>query len=182
MLYAVVLFAMFPVLRHRLQVRTLFRWPSSFGYHIGLLRRAPLCPLPLWSFIAQADTERTSLTFVSSMGSIGRRTITLPGIPYDPSICVIAACHRPPIAIGCMDLRGGSKLGSIRRPSGPRLGTKVQKVRDSLVSRAWDGHAHLFRDSELKGSWDVAVPRVNRRRRGKSVAMMDHLHQQQPGR
>lgn len=38
-----------------------------------------------------------------------------------------------------------------------------------------------FRDSELKGSWDVAVPRVNRRRRGKSVAMMNnlHLHQQQ---
>ena len=61
------------------------------------------------------------------MGSIGR-PIILPGIPNDPSICVIAASHRPPIATGCMDLRRGPKLGPLRRPRCPRLGTTVQKV------------------------------------------------------
>ena len=119
---------------------------------------------------------------VSSMGSIGR-AITIPGVPYDPSICVIAGSHRPPIAIGGMDLRRGSKLGPIRRPSRPRVGTKVQKVRASFIFRAQEGLADVssFHNSELKGSWDVAVPRVNRRRRGKSVAMMNRLHQQQRG-
>jgi hypothetical protein len=116
---------------------------------------------------------------VSSMGPIGR-AITIPGVPYDLSICVIAGSHRPPIAIGGMDLRRGSKLGLIRRPSRPRVGTKVQKVRAPFI-REGLADVSSFHNSELKGSWDVAVPRVNRRRRGKSVAMMNRLHQQQRG-
>ena len=65
---------------------------------------------------------------VSSIG----RAITLPGIPYDPSICDILASDRPPIAIGYMDLRSSSKLGPVRRPSRPGMGTTVQKVSDSF--------------------------------------------------
>lgn len=38
-----------------------------------------------------------------------------------------------------MDLHSGSKLGSIRRPSCTRLGTKVQKVRDSIIIREVNG-------------------------------------------
>jgi len=66
---------------------------------------------------------------VSSIG----RVIALPGIPYDPSICDIFASHRPPIAIGRVDLRRGSKLGPIRRPGRPRMGTEVQKVGSVIV-------------------------------------------------
>ena len=69
MLYAVVLFAMFPVLRHRLQVRPLFKSPISFGYHkrgkhhIDPLYRANCGPLRLWTFVhGGRDKERTSLT------------------------------------------------------------------------------------------------------------------------
>ena len=106
--------------------------------------------------------------------SIGR-VIALPGVPYDPSICDINRSHRLPIAIRSMDLCSGPKLCFIRRAGCARLGTKVQKVRNLIVIRGVNGRAdHVgdFGDSELKGSWDVAVPRVNRRRRGKSVAMM----------
>ena len=142
MLYAVVLFAMFPVLRHRLQVRSWSRHPFSFGYHkrgkhhIEPIVLSSLCSFRPWmSIYGGVDIERTSLTLVSSMGSIGR-TITLPGILYDPSICVIASSRRPIIAIRRMDLRGGSELGPIRRTSRPRMGTEVQKVRNSVITRA----------------------------------------------
>ena len=102
--------------------------------------------------------------------SIGR-FITLPGIPYDPSICNLALSHSPAIPIGRMDLRRGAKLGPVRRPGRARMGPTAQKVR---FGRRLDRCADmwLLHGSELKGSWDVAVPRVNRRRRGRSVGMM----------
>lgn len=62
---------------------------------------------------------------VSSIG----RVISLPGIPYGPSIRDINPFHRPLIAICGMDLRRDSKLGLVRRPSCTGLGTKVQKVK-----------------------------------------------------
>lgn len=106
----------------------------------------------------------------------------LPGVPYDSSICDISLSHSPIISIRCMDLRRGSKLGPVRRPGRARMGTEVQKVmfgpcrrRRRLRSDCWLG------GSELKGSWDVAVPRVNRRRRGRSVVVMDDVHQQRLG-
>ena len=71
---------------------------------------------------------------VSSIG----RVIALPGIPYDPSICDIFASHRPPIAIGRVDLRRGSKLGPICRAGRPRMGTEVQKVSSVIMCVRWD--------------------------------------------
>ncbi|KAF9785867.1 phosphatidylinositol N-acetylglucosaminyltransferase [Thelephora terrestris] len=109
MLYAVVLFAMFPVLRHRLQA-------ASSGFQafltvllsaISVLLTAPLSPFVAWIY-----------------GGV-------------LSLVLFAA----PAAL------------------------------------VW---AQRYKN-ELKGSWDVAVPRVNRRRRGKSVAMMEHLHQRRLG-
>ena len=113
------------------------------------------------------------------LSSIGR-VIGFTGVPYDRSICDIGASHRPRIAICRVDLRRGSKLGLVRCSRCTRLGTKVQKVRGVMIACGVNDRADMwsFRNSELKGSWDVAVPRVNHRRRGKSVAMMEHrLHQ-----
>jgi len=109
MLYAVVLFAMFPVLRHRLQAASsLFQaFLTILLSALSLLLTAPLSPFVAWIYAGVL------------------------------SLVLFAA----PAAL------------------------------------IW---AQRYKN-ELKGSWDVAVPRVNRRRRGKSVAMMDRLHQQQLG-
>jgi hypothetical protein len=117
MLDAVVSFAMFPVLRHRLQVRPLFILYRIISTH---------CIEPI-VFITDADMQRTLLTLVLSIGGV----TTVPGVPYEPSICDIAASHRPPIAIRHMDLRRGPKLDLVRRPSRTGLGAKVQKVSDA---------------------------------------------------
>jgi len=106
MLCAVVLFAMFPVLRHRLQAA-----PSLF---------------------------QSFLTILLSAISI---LLTAPLSPFFVWICAAV------------------------------LSLVLFAAPAALV---W---AQRYKN-ELKGSWDVAVPRVNRRRRGKSVVMMERLHQQ----
>jgi len=160
MLYAVVLFAMFPVLRHRLQVSCA---PIS-PYRVS--REDHIDPVAFICLLTEVDILADML-----LSSIGR-PIILPGVPYDPSICDIAPSHRPLITICRMDLRRGSKLGPVRRPGCPCVGTEVQKVTDPIIR---EHGADIFPDtaSELRGSWDVAVPQLNRRRRGKSVAMME---------
>jgi len=65
------------------------------------------------------------------------RVISLPGILYDPSICDIVASHRPSIAIGRVDLRGGSKLGPVRRPGSAGVGTEIQKVKKERSLSLW---------------------------------------------
>lgn len=109
MLYAVVMFAMFPVLRHRLQAASsLFQaFLTILLSAISILLTSPLSPFVAWIYAGVL------------------------------SLVLFAA----PAAL------------------------------------VW---AQRYKN-ELKGSWDVAVPRVNRRRRGKSVAMMEHPYQQRLG-
>lgn len=75
------------------------------------------------------------------LASLIGRVIALPGVLYDPSICDIVASHRPSIAIGRVDLRRGSKLGPVRRPGSPCVGTEIQKVKKerSLSLCGWSG-------------------------------------------
>ena len=75
------------------------------------------------------------------LGSLIGRVIALPGVLYDPSICDIVASHRPSIAIGRVDLRRGSKLGSVRRPGSAGVGTEIQKVKKKnvLCHCGWSG-------------------------------------------
>ena len=121
MLDAVVLFAMFPVLRHRLQVRTFLR--ATILHLVSSTGQPRIAPACRARRVLHGGQHRKNIFDMIALST--GRVIALPGVSYDPSICDINTSDCPSITICCMDVWSGSKLGFIRRPSGTRLGTKV---------------------------------------------------------